>query len=123
MKRMTRLAIVALTLLFSVYANAADITGTWTASFDTQVGKQEYTYTFNVDGSTVNGAISSGNGESEVTNGMLDGDTLTFTENLNYQGTALEVNYTGTVVSDTEIKFTRDVGGFANEELVATRSK
>ena len=25
---------------------AADITGKWTSSFDTQIGKQEYTYDF-----------------------------------------------------------------------------
>jgi hypothetical protein len=30
---------------------AADITGKWTASFDTQIGEQRYTYEFKVTGS------------------------------------------------------------------------
>ena len=102
---------------------AADIAGTWTAAFDTQVGKQEYTYTFSVEGSTVTGSIATANGKATMKDGMLDGDTLTFTENLDYQGQALEIKYTGTVVSDSEIKFTRNVGGIADEELTATRTE
>ena len=35
----------------------------------------------------------------------------------------LKISYTGKIVSDDEIKFTRDVAGIANEELVAKRAK
>ena len=35
----------------------------------------------------------------------------------------IEVTYSGTVTSADEIKFSRDVGGFATEELVAKRVK
>jgi hypothetical protein len=38
---------------------AADISGTWTASFETQIGTQNYTYTFKVDGSTLSGRAKS----------------------------------------------------------------
>ena len=36
-----------------------DITGTWTASFDTQIGKQDYTYEFVVKDSVLTGEAKS----------------------------------------------------------------
>jgi hypothetical protein len=38
---------------------AADISGTWKASFDTQVGQQNYTYTFVVKEGALTGKIQS----------------------------------------------------------------
>jgi hypothetical protein len=109
-------------LLLPLQLFAADATGVWKATFPTQVGEQNYTYTLMVDGSTVTGTISSANGEGPLVDGTTDGKTISFTENLNFQGMPLVVKYTGTFVSDNEISFTRDVGGFANEPLTATRS-
>ncbi len=37
---------------------AADLSGTWTASFDSQVGKQTYTYTIKVAGGAITGTPS-----------------------------------------------------------------
>jgi len=48
---------------------------------------------------------------------------VTFKETLTYMELSLEVTYTGQIVSADEIKFTRAVGEFATEELVAKRSK
>ena len=42
---------------------------------------------------------------------------------LNFQGTAIRIQYTGKITSEDEIKFTRQVADFATEELVATRVK
>ena len=102
-------------------APTADISGTWTTSFDSQVGKQTYTYTFKVEGGTLTGHSKSNIGESDLT-GTVDGDKVTFVENLNYQGTALAITYTGQIVSADEIKFKRDVGGQGGEEFTAKRS-
>jgi hypothetical protein len=102
---------------------AADISGKWTASFDTQIGKQNYTYDFKVAGSTLTGRAKSDNGDTEIKEGKATGDTVTFVENLNFQGMELKIAYTGKIVSDDEIKFTRDVAGIANEELTAKRAK
>lgn len=115
-------AAAALTLL-PLAALAADISGTWTTAFDSQVGKQEYTYTFVVKGAQVTGTFKSANGEGAITDGKLEGNNLTFVENMNYQGQALKITYTGTVVSADEIKFKRDVGGQGGEEFTAKRSK
>ena len=115
------LAAAAALMLLPLAALAADISGTFTAAFDTQVGKQEYTYTFVVSGTQVTGRAKSASGDVVITEGKLAGDKLTFVENMSYQGMELRVVYSGTVVSADEIKFTRDVGGFGNEELTAKR--
>ena len=103
-------------------APTADFGGTWTAWFDSQVGTQTYTYTFNVAGGTLTGHSKSNFGESDLT-GTVDGDKVTFVENLNYQGTALAITYTGQIVSADEIRFKRDVGGQGGEEFTAARQK
>jgi hypothetical protein len=115
-------AAAALALL-PLAALAADISGTWTTSFDSQVGVQTYTYTFVVKGTAVTGTFKSGNGAGAITEGKLEGDKLTFVENMDYQGQALKIAYTGTVVSADEIKFSRDVGGQGGETFTAKRVK
>jgi len=116
------LSTIAALLLFSS-ARAADVSGTWTAEFDTQVGKQNYTYILKVSGSQLTGKAKSANGETELEDGKVEGDAVTFVEMLNFQGMELKVTYKGKVVSADEIKFTRDVAGMVQEELVAKRSK
>jgi hypothetical protein len=117
---MKRLAVLS-ALILAPLAAMADASGTWTATFATQVGEQSYTYEFKVDGMKLMGMAKSANGEVEIADGMVDGDKITFTENLNYQGMPLVIKYTGMMTSDDEIKFTRDVSGIAMEELVARR--
>ncbi len=100
-----------------------DITGKWTSSFDTQIGTQHYTYDFVVKDGALTGKATSDNGSSEIANGKVEGDKVTFTENLSFQGTDIVVTYSGQITSPDEIKFTRNVGEFATEELVAKRVK
>lgn len=105
-------------------APAANITGAWTSSFETQIGQQEYTYDFIVKDKVLTGKMKSNTGgESEVRDGKVEGATITFKETLTFMEMAIEISYTGQVVSADEIKFTRTVGEFATEELVARRSK
>jgi hypothetical protein len=107
-------------------ASAADVTGTWTAEFDSQVGVQKYVYTFKVDGETLTGqAVAERMGEKSTVTleaGTVKGDHIAFTEPLDFQGQKVPITYTGTIAGD-EIKFTRKVGDFATEELVAKRKK
>ena len=118
---MKRISLLAVLGFLPVMAMAAGFDGTWTATFDTQVGEQSYTYTFHVDGMEVTGKAVSANGEVEITKGKIENDTLTFVENLNYQGMELVITYTGKMTSDDEIAFTRRVADVATEELVARR--
>ena len=108
--------------LLAASAFAAEVTGKWTAAFDTQVGQQNYTYELKAEGTKVSGKATSANGESELTEGRIDGDKITFVENLVYQGMTIRIEYTGIITGD-EIKFTRKVAEFATEELTAKRQK
>ena len=103
-------------------APAADIGGTWTTKFDSQVGEQSYTYDFKVEGGTLTGHAKSTLGEGDI-KGTVDGDKVTFVESLDYQGQDLDITYTGQIVSADDIKFKRDVGGQGGEEFTATRKK
>ncbi len=103
-------------------ALAASVEGKWKATFNTQMGTQNYTYEFQVDGNKVTGTATNDRGQTPITEGKLDGDTITFVEPLSFNGNDIRIEYTGKVDGD-QIKFTRKVGEFATEELVAERSK
>jgi hypothetical protein len=104
-------------------AHAADVDGTWTASFDTQVGKQDYTFIFRLDGDVLTGTAKSNLvGDSTLSDGKVDGNKISFVERGTYEGMPLQFNYTGELVGD-EIRFKRELMGFPAEELVAKRSK
>ena len=116
---------ILVTVAFCVAAFAAgDFNGTWTAAIDTQIGVQNYTFTFKVAGETVTGKATSAfaEAETEITEGVVNGDDISFVENLNYQGTPLRITCKGKISGD-EIKFTRNVAESADEPFVATRSK
>jgi len=100
-----------------------DISGKWTASFDTQIGTQNYTYEFTVKDGALSGKITSNLGPAKLTTGKVEGDKITFTEILTYMEMEITITYTGKSVSADEIKFTRNVMDFATEELVARRVK
>ena len=101
----------------------ADVGGTWTASFETQVGTQTYTYTFKVDGAALTGTAK-GNliADSMLSDGKVDGNKITFVEKGTYMGMPLTFNYSGELVGD-EIKLKRELMGFPAEEFVAKRSQ
>ena len=104
-------------------AQAPDISGKWSASFETQVGTQNYTYDFVVKDSVLTGHAKSNLGEGDLSEGKVNGDTVTFIENLKIEGMELRIDYKGKIVSGDEIKFTRQVADVATEELVAKRVK
>ena len=116
-------ATFALLATAALAADAPDLTGTWTTSFDSQVGKQDYTYTWKVEGGKLTGHAKSNLGEGDLTDGKVDKGMVTFVEHLNYQGMMLDITYTGQIVSADEIKFKRDVGGQGGEEFTAKRKK
>jgi len=116
-------ALLAAIIVFNVFAQAGNATGTWTASFDTQVGKQEYTYTLKSEGATLTGTAK-GNliADSMLSDGKIDGNKISFVEKGTYQGMPLQFNYSGEIVGD-EIRFKRELMGFPAEEFVAKRSQ
>jgi hypothetical protein len=115
-------AMIAAGMAAAVFA--ADVTGTWTATFDTQVGAQKYTYTFKVQGTKLTGKAKSelAMTETEITEGTVNGDDISFVENLNFQDMPLRIVYKGKMAGD-ELKLTRTILDMFTEEAVAKRSK
>jgi hypothetical protein len=116
------LLILAVALVLAIPAVAADIAGKWTASFDTQIGVQNYTYTFKVEDNKLTGTAESQFGKTEITEGAVKGDEISFVENVNFEGNALKITYKGKISGD-EIKFTRNVADMVTEDFVAKRAK
>jgi enterochelin esterase-like enzyme len=107
---------------------AAEVTGTWKSDFDSQIGHQNYTFTFKQEGGKLTGKAKSEAGdrkrEAELTEGKIDGDTISFVEILNIPDREIRISYTGKVSAEgNEIKFTREVGDFAKSEIVARREQ
>jgi enterochelin esterase-like enzyme len=109
----------------SLAALAADVSGTWKSEFDSQIGLQKYTFTFRQTGTNLTGKANSEIGdrkhEADLKEGKVTGDTVSFVEMLNFQDNEVRITYKGTVLTN-EIKFTREVGEFATEEIVAQRT-
>jgi hypothetical protein len=105
-----------------VSAMASDINGKWKAKFDTQIGEQHYTYQFKADGDKLTGTATNDMGTTEIKGGTIKGEVIYFVENIEFNGMAIRIEYSGKMAGD-EIKFTRKVGDFATEDLVAKREK
>ncbi|SPE62753.1 exported hypothetical protein [Verrucomicrobia bacterium] len=107
---------------------AAEVTGTWKSEFDSQIGHQNYTFTFKQEGGKLTGKAASVAGErkreAELKEGKVDGGSISFFETLSIQEREIRISYTGKLSANgNEIKFTRQVGDFANMEIVARREQ
>ncbi len=92
--------ITALLLFGFMVTNAQNaIDGKWKGSRDTPNGTMEFTYTFKVQGDTLNGTIKSQFGELPLEKGKVDGKKFSYT--ISFNGN--EMNSTGELMSDDEI--------------------
>jgi len=114
--------VVVLITLGSVTALAADFNGKWTADVTTPRGTQTLTFDFQIDGVTLTGKVSSPRGDSDITEGKIDGDNISFTQVVNFNGNEMKIVYTGKADADG-IKFTRTAGDRPAVEFTATRPR
>jgi hypothetical protein len=108
--------------LGSLTALAADFNGKWTATVETPMGTQAITFNFHVDGATLTGTVTTPRGDVDISDGKIDGDTISFAQVMNFNGNEFKIAYTGKADGDT-IKFTRQAGDRPAQEFVATRVK
>jgi hypothetical protein len=105
-------------------ASAADVTGRWSATFVTAAGERTYTYTFRQNGAEVIGTARSQDGLVVLENGRINNKTVWFSESATVGDQRVVYEYTGELVSDTEIRFKRQaVGTRSPLEFVATRTR
>jgi hypothetical protein len=105
---------------------SGSVTGTWEAEFETQIGRQKYLYLLAAEEDRVSGKAQAQIGgesyETDLSEGKLNRDEISFVEMLVFQGNPLRIEYRGTVAGD-EMRLKRKVGEFATEELIARRIK
>lgn len=108
-------------------AQAAGLAGVWKTEFDTQIGVQKYTFTFEETDGSITGTAKAQIADQderdvELLDVKLDGATITFHEIFAFQGNEIRIDYSG-VIDGKTIAFTRDVGDFASETLTATKEE
>jgi hypothetical protein len=91
-------------------ALAADVTGKWVAQVEGRQGTVENTFNFKVDGTKLTGTMDTGRGESEISEGKVDGDVISFVIVRQFGENEMKILYTGKVAGD-EITFTREMQG------------
>jgi hypothetical protein len=110
--------------LLALTALAADVTGKWTAQVPGRGGQtREATFNLKADGNTLTGTISGPRGDTDISDGKIDGDQISFTQTLEFNGNTIKFLYKGTVSGD-EIKFTRtrEGGEGQAQEFTAKRA-
>ena len=100
-----RLKSLALALVLAAApAFAADIDGKWTGSIDTPGGAIAITYTFKSEGATLTGSSLGPDGSPlPIKNGKVDGNKISFAQDIDFGQGPITFNYTGTV-SPTDLK-------------------
>ncbi len=103
--------ILVMMALFAFTAAAADISGNWKATAEGPNGAMERTFVFKVEGNKVTGeSTSTMMGKSAITDGKVEGDTVTFTLSGKFGDQEVKLNYKGKI-SGNEIKFTSEMAG------------
>ncbi len=111
-------SVVGVLLLAAGAAWAADVSGKWVAQVPGREGQtREMTFDFKVDGEKLTGTITGMRGTTDITDGKISGDQISFTQVMEFNGNQMKILYKGTVSGD-EIKFTRERegGGFGGRE-------
>jgi hypothetical protein len=93
--------LILLLAALALAAVAADITGTWKATAEGPNGTIERTFVFKVDGGKLTGETTSPiMGKSAILDGKVEGDNLSFSIVVNFQGNEMKVNYKGKVTGE-----------------------
>lgn len=101
-----KIRLLLLSCVLAVAALAADVSGKWTAEMQGRNGNtMTQTFNFKVDNGALTGSVSGmRGGESEISNGKVDGDNISFDVTREFNGNSFTMHYTGTISGD-EIKF------------------
>jgi hypothetical protein len=105
---------------------AADPSGKWTAETQGRNGNtMTVTMNLKADGDKLTGTVSGRMGETEISDGKVDGDTVSFTVVREFNGNKIKQNYKGKLDGDT-IHFTVAMeggqGGGQERKMDAKRS-
>jgi hypothetical protein len=121
--RLTKFGFTFLALLLAVVsAFAADVNGKWVAQVPGRGGQtQDVTFNFKAEGDQLTGTVTSRRGETNISDGKVQGDEISFVQVMEFNGNQVKLVYKGKVSGD-EIKFSRQrEGGERTQEFTAKR--
>jgi hypothetical protein len=121
----TRLLFLALALASTVPAQAQSVslTGTWAVIADISGNQSEQTCTFTHKDTQLTGSCEGERGSVTIT-GKIEGKTVTWQFDTEYEGQRLTPVYTGTIESAEKVVGTVDVQGMGvSGEFTATKGK
>ena len=119
------LFVLALLVGVGVVAQAADVTGKWTAQVPGRDGQTaEQTFNLKADGEKLTGTVSGRQGDTEISDGKVKGDEVSFNVKMSFQGNEMKMVYKGKLSGD-ELKLTRTREGSDRPpaEFTAKRAK
>ncbi|HEX4807608.1 MAG TPA: hypothetical protein VH325_01680 [Bryobacteraceae bacterium] len=121
--KLIRLALAGCLLAAMVWA--ADPSGKWTGEVEGRNGqKREVSMNLKADGNALTGTMGGRQGDTDISNGKVDGDTISFDVVREFNGNSMKMHYVGKVSGD-EIHFTvaREGAEGQGMEFTATRAK
>lgn len=114
--------LIALTALTLSVSFAADIDGKWTAQIEGRRGTQIQTLMLTASGNTLTGSLQGGRGGPiEITNGIIDGETVSFTVVRQFGENKITQQFKGTI-SGGELKLTESGGRGEPRQITYTRA-
>jgi len=93
--------------------------GTWNTTINTPMGAQQGTLTLATEGGSLSGKMASAQGEMDIQDGAIDGDTLTWKASMT-SPMPMTLEFTATVDGD-EISGQVKLGAFGNANFSGTR--
>src|SRR5215813_1875525 len=119
---MTTKLILAFTLLLAVTlgAFAADISGKWSAQMPGRNGTRDTTFNLKADGDKLTGTMIVEGQESNITDGKVSGDQVSFSAKMERGGNLITYTFSGKAAGD-EIQFKREGGQGQAREFTAKR--
>lgn len=103
MKSISRLILAGTVTLVSLWA--ADATGKWTGEMEGRNGNIPVNLTLKADGAKLTGTVAGRNGDTDISDGKIDGNDLSFSVVREFNGNQFKQNYKGKLDGDT-IHFT-----------------
>lgn len=109
-------------LLIAFTALAADVAGKWTGEQEGRNGPMTVTFNFKTQGGTLTGNMATPRGETEISEGKVNGDEVSFVIVREFNGNQMKLNYSGTVSgNEMKLKVSRE-GSDRTRELTLKRS-
>ena len=125
------LFVTTILLALACAALAADVTGKWTYEQPAMGNRpaRQVTITLKQDGNNLTGSVpgmgrGGQGGDTEISNGKVDGDKISFEVKREFQGNAIVTKYTGTLSGD-ELKLhmsTETPNGARENDVVAKKA-